>query len=311
MTGTGDRRKERTAQLLAVASIATSVLLAAALLAVLVAFESEIVAAQLADSFVDVVTGLALLFAIRISVRPPDADHPFGHERAEPIAALVVAVIAGAVAIEVVTGAADAFFAGARPIFAAPVLGVLLAKGALKAAISIVARRLRRGALRPSLHAIEVDARNDALVSTLAIAGALVSSAGLYFVDAILAGLTGLWIAWSGFSLARENVRLLMGESVPDSDLEEFRRIAASTEGLRGVGAVEARFHGTRVEVAITVVVDEELSVRSAHDIGAAVRKRLEEIDTVAWATVHLDAPSTTDGLGSRGLSSLPPEREG
>lgn len=301
---------EGTSQRLAVATIAVSVLLSGGLLATLVAYDSEIVAAQLADSFVDVLTGLALLFAIRISLRPPDADHPFGHERAEPIAALVVAVVAGAVAIQVVTGAVDAFVAESRPVFATPVLVVLFVKGALKAAISILARRMRGGELRPSLHAIEVDARNDALVSGLAIAGAIVSDAGFYFIDAILAGVTGVWIAWSGFSLARENVRLLMGESVPAADLEQYRRLAAATEGVRGVGAVEARFHGTRVEVAVTVVVDEHLSVRHAHDIGAAVRVRIEERDEVAWVTVHLDAPSTTDGLGSRGLESLPSERD-
>jgi cation diffusion facilitator family transporter len=303
-------KADTTSQRFAIASIAMSVVLAAGLLVTLIGYESEIVAAQLADSFVDVVTGLALVFAIRVAARPPDDDHPFGHERAEPIAALVVAVVAGAVAIEVVTGAFEAFISGSRPLFAWPVIGVLAGKAIGKGALSILARRARGKALRPSLHAIEVDARNDALVSSLAIAGTLVSRAGFEWIDQVLAGLTGVWIGYAGFSLARENVRLLMGESLPPEVIEKYRRIAAATDGVLRVGVVEARFQGTRVEIAVTVVVDERLSIRQAHDVGLAVRKRLEESDEVVWATVHLDAPSTVDAIGSRGVESVPPPNE-
>ena len=99
---------------LTAASAALSVALAGALGGAHVVFASQLALAQAADSLLDVLTAAALAWAVRVASRPPDPGHPAGHHRAEPLAALLTAVVAGGLALEVVREAVGAIFGEPR-----------------------------------------------------------------------------------------------------------------------------------------------------------------------------------------------------
>jgi cation diffusion facilitator family transporter len=266
-----------------------SVALAAGLLAVHVAFESHLALAQAADSLSDVFTATALLFSMRIALAPPDASHPTGHQRAEPIAALVAAVLAGVLAVEVLRDAVTAILTGAVPELGWPLVAMFAVKVVFKSGIALAAAAQNRRRASPAVGALAVDARMDVAVGLLAVVGYFAALFGRPGLDAWLAVPVALWIGWSGIALASENIKLLMGQAPPESRRGELMAAACEVPGVRSVHNLVARYHGTELDVLLHVVVDPELTVRAAHDIGHAVEARLLAEDDVCQAIAHVD----------------------
>lgn len=269
------------------ASLAGSLLLVAGLGAAAYHFNSQLALAQAADSFMDVFTAAVLTWTVAVSRKPKDEDHPFGHTRAQPIGGLVTAVVAGVVAFEVLRSSTAALAEGSSPD-----LGwTLIAVFSVKAALKVVVYLLSKGGAKqsPALRALMVDARNDVLVALIAIAGFFAARYGMPTLDAWLALPIALWIGWSGIELARDNIRMLMGEAPPEERQRELAALASNVAGVINAHDLRAQFMGTHLHVHLHVVVDPDLSLRQAHDIGEAVRLRLEAEKDVQHCSVHID----------------------
>jgi cation diffusion facilitator family transporter len=266
--------------------------LSVALLGAYVTYHSQLALAQFADSLLDVVTASVLAWTVRLSVKPEDRDHHFGHKRAQPLGALVTAVLTGVLAAEVVQRAVTALIDGSNVELDSSILLIFFAKVGFKLVVWRAAKRLALP-MQPAMNALAVDARNDVLTSSAAVAGFLAARAGAAQLDAWLAlPLAGL-IGWSGFRLAADNVRLLMGEAPPAVRQRQFVELVSSVPGVRCASALRAHYVGTEMHVHIEIQVDAWLTVGQAHDIGEAVRSRLEAEPDVSRCSVHIDPASS------------------
>lgn len=274
---------------LTLASAVFSAGLILALYACYLAFDSQLALAQAADSFMDVFTATVLAWTVAVAARPQDDNHPFGHARAEPIGALVAAVVAGVLAVEVARSAVSAL-AGGRPASADwLIVAALGGKAVVKLAIMLAAGRLARRAGSPAMNALRVDARNDVLICVLSIAGFVGASVGWPMLDAALALPVAAWIAASGVRLARENIRLLMGEAPSEERQASLLALAQGVAGVIRAHQLRAHYVGTALHLHVIVIVDPGLSLRAAHDIGEAVREKLEAETDVGHCSVHID----------------------
>lgn len=279
----------RAQKLLTRFTLAFSVLLVGVLYAAFWVFHSQLALAQAADSFMDVFTTSVLAWAVSVAAQPEDKEHPFGHSRAEPIGALVAAVVAGVLAIEVGRSAIAALLE-ARTMEADWVLvGAFGAKSAIKTVVFVFARALARRKRSPAMEALGVDARNDVLVSLLALGGFAGTRYGWPMLDAWLALPVAVWIGIAGLRLARENIKLLMGEAPPAERQQELVALASSVPGVRDAHDLRAHFLGTRLQLEVHVIVDPSLTVLEAHDIGEAVKAKLQAEEDVGYCSVHID----------------------
>lgn len=278
-------------------TVAGSLVLAGALFGVYHVFSSQIALAQAADSLSDVLGGAALLWAVRASHRPPDEEHPGGHARAESIGALIVAVLAGVLSVEVLRSAITALLSNASPELDWPAASVFAAKVIFKALIAWIAQLHLKRRRNPALKALQMDARNDLLVGLLALIGFGLARLGLPRIDAGLAMGIAIYIGYAGLRLGRENVSLLLGESASAEHRQQIESAAREVEGVRGVHDVVAIWHGHKLHVQLTAAVDGSLEVREAHEIGHAVESRLLKEPDVREATVHVEphAPDAAD----------------
>lgn len=268
-------------------AVGVSVLLGGGLVAVYLSTNSALALAQATDSIADVLSGGALYWAIRIARRPPDADHPFGHEGAEPIAALIAAVLTGVLAVEVVHNAIRTIVTD-EVVRLSPIIVVAFGVKILgKGAVMLLARSRDE----PAARALFVDARNDVALSALAVVGWAFAKTGHPAVDAYLAIPMAAWIGYAGIDLARDNIRLLMGESPGPEREAELLAIANGVDGVAEARRIKARQSPGGVELWVEIAVDPELSVRRAHDIGETVEALLENEEDVdrAVAHVHVD----------------------
>lgn len=262
--------------------------MALALVAAYVAFKSQLALAQAADSISDMFSGAALMWAVWQASIPADDDHPLGHNRAEPLAAVVVAVLAGVLGFEVLRAGVVAVATGSRLemnwLLAVVFAGKVVFRGLVFWLAS--SRNVRKN---PAIAALCVDARNDVLVSGLALIGLLFAWLGLPAVDAWLAIAIGVYVALSGVGLARENVGLLMGEAAPEKRTRELMRVARGVAGVSEVDDLIATWSGSTLHIQVDIAVSGQLSVDEGHRIAHAVEARLMEEEDVSQVIVHVN----------------------
>ena len=252
-------------------------------------FDSIAIISDSLNSFTDIIASLVVFLSIRASYRAPDPQHPYGHKRAQPIAGLVVAIFTGIVGFEVITQGVNRLLTGEKMQQGLLPMLLVLAVLVIKLFMHLYVRAVARRAGSTALMASAADHRNDVLVSAAVLVGVLFSNLGFPIFDPIVAVLIGLWIIKAGFSIGRDNLKFLMGESPPPPLLEGIRQAAGAIRGVERVHDVLAHYVGTSIHIEVHINVDRELNVEQAHAIGKQVQAAIEGRDGVARAFIHID----------------------
>jgi cation diffusion facilitator family transporter len=253
------------------------------------AFNSIAIISDSLNSFTDIIASAIVLVSIRSSYKAPDAGHPFGHKRAQPIAGLITAIFTGIVGFEVITQAVtrlitrDRMETGLLPIIL--VATVLVVKLGMFLFARVAARRARSTALAASA----ADHRNDVLVSAAVLLGVVASNLGYPMFDPVVACLIGAWIIGAGFRIGRDNMRFLMGEAPPQELMDRIMATARAVPGVLGLNDVFAHYVGTVVEIELHIDVDSTINIQEAHDIGKQVQRAVEDMEEVSRAFIHID----------------------
>ncbi len=258
-------------------------------------FNSIAIISDSFNSLTDIVASTIVLISVRSSHRGPDANHPFGHARAQPLAGLVVAIFTGIVGFEIITQSVGRLFGGQRIEPGILPLILLAAVLVIKLAMHIVARTtaLRTGST--ALMASAIDHRNDVLISAAVIIGVGASNLGFPIFDPLAAMAVGGWIIWAGFRIGRDNMKYLMGAAPPAELVQRIKSIANATEGVLGLNDVFAHYVGTSVEIELHIDVDRRLTIQDAHEIGEKVQHAIEDLDEVSRAFIHIDPLEARD----------------
>ncbi|WP_149538002.1 cation diffusion facilitator family transporter [Siccirubricoccus phaeus] len=243
------------------------------------------------ESVVNVAAALAALLAVRLAAVPPDANHPYGHTKAEYISAVLEGALIVVAALVILHEAWMVFLAPRAPEHAP--LG--LAVSAVATLCNFLWARLLfregRQARSPALLADGKHLMADVVTSLgvlLGVAG--VALTGLLWLDPLLAALTALNILWSGGRLVRESVSGLMDEAV---DAELLGRIRAAVSA-HAAGALEAhdlrtRHAGRLVFIQFHLVVPGGMTVDAAHDICDRIEAALKAEIEGAIITIHVE----------------------
>ena len=242
------------------------------------------------NSLVDVVASIAIWYSVHVADRAPDADHPFGHQRAETIAALAVAIFTAILGFEIGRSAVERLVAGPRPIeLAGWALAALVFSMAGNLALARYLRRRGEELESPAILANAVECENDIWTSLAALIGLAAAVAGVEILDPLAGILVGIWIVWGGYRFGRKNIDYLMGKSPGQELVDRIRSLALGIAGVRGVHDVRAHYVGHRIHVEVHVEVDQELPTRRSHDVGGSVRATIERLPGVDRAFIHVD----------------------
>jgi cation diffusion facilitator family transporter len=253
------------------------------------AFNSIAIVSDSLNSFTDIIASTIVFISIRSSYKAPDADHPFGHKRAQPIAGLIVAIFTGIVGFEVITQSVTRLFTGAQ--IEKGILPILLVAAvmAVKLGMHLYARAVAARTRSTALAASATDHRNDVLISAAVLAGVVASNLGLPLFDPLVAIAIGLWIIRAGFSIGRDNIKYLMGEAPPKELVEKIKAAARVVPGVLALNDVFAHYVGTTVEIEVHINVDRRLNVDEAHAIGKKVQGEIEAMQDISRAFIHID----------------------
>ena len=247
-------------------------------------------------SFSDVFTSAMVLVGMRISQKPADAGHPYGHTRAESIVASNVALLL--VLSSVWLGWRAIGEMGApHPMPAIWTLWIALGSVVVKEALYQYKVRVGRRIRSASIVADAWHHRSDAFSSLAVLAGlAVVHIGGRAWVgaDDIASLVVAGSILWAGVLLFRESLHELMDRQVEAEFVHQVRDVAGRVSGVHGVEKVWVRKAGLEYSVDLHIEVDPNLSVRDSHALAHDVREALlEAIVPIRNVLVHVE-PSTS-----------------
>lgn len=242
------------------------------------------------NSFLDSLSYLLAFFSIRLASRGPDKDHPFGHRRAEPLSAMVVAIFTSVLGIEILKTAAEDILAGQDAVtvtsftFAALLISIIV-----KLAMHFHLKKKAKECMSSSLEALSIDSRNDVLATSIALIGVGTEYAGIPMMDKVAAVAISLYILRAGYFIAKKNIDYLMGASPKKETLGKLREAAKAVEGVKSVSTLRAHYVGDRLHVEAAIVLDKKLAAKKTHEIGEKVQKKLEKMQAVSRAFIHID----------------------
>ena len=242
------------------------------------------------NSFLDILSYLLAFFSIQVAQKGPDRDHPFGHRRAEPLSAFMIAIFAGVLAFEILKTAVENILYGEPAITLTPlVVGIVVISIIVKLAAYFYLKKKADSGLSSTLEALAIDSRNDVVASSLVLIGVVGACLSAPVLDDVAAVLIAFYILYSGYSIARKNIGYLMGEKPPKETMDSVKKAATSVKGVKRLSGVRAHYVGDRVHTEISIVLDKKLTAKKTHDIGEQVQKEVEKIDLVSRAFVHID----------------------
>ncbi|MBW3616966.1 MAG: cation diffusion facilitator family transporter [Proteobacteria bacterium] len=270
---------------------ATTALLLLALKAVVWGLSGSVaVLASLADSGLDLLASLATFFAVRYAASPADAEHRFGHGKAEAFTSLIqaalVLVSAALIGREAIERLVDP-----RPLaregWAMGVMAAsLLITGVLVAAQTRVLARTGSVAVEADRAHYAADVASN-LVALLGIAAAVLLDRPV--LDAAAGLVVGLWLVWGAFKVFRAASRHLMDRELPDTEREALVQALFADPAVEGVHQLRTRASGPYVHVQAHIDVEPTMTLLRAHDVIEAAESRLLALFPGADVILHVD----------------------
>lgn len=275
-------------------SIIGNVLLALLKLAAGFAYLSIALISDGVHSLSDVLTSVMGYAGIRISSKPPDRSHPFGHSRFEPLVAFIIGEALLLAAYEIGRDAIYRIHHGDTVEVNSLMLGVTL--------LSILSKEVM---FRYSLHVgrklnsqiLTADAyhhRSDALSSVAVLVGLGSQKLGFRHGDSLAGLVVAAFLVKVSLDVILRNVDYLTGRAPSFEVCERIKAAAMGVRNVLGVHDLRAHYVGNRLHVELHIEVPPGLSLKEAHDISEEVKKRVEEIPEVEAAFVHVDIRGVT-----------------
>lgn len=283
---------DRLLRLATYASVATACLLILAKLGAWLVTGSVSVLASLVDSAMDAGASLVNLLAVHWSLMPPDAEHRFGHGKAEALAALGQATFIAASAVFLGVQAVDRLL-HPQPVAEAGV-GLLVIGFAILVTLALLAFQ-RHVIRRTGSAAIRADALHyatDLATNAATIVALLLASAGWSGFDPLFGLVIGASILYSASRIGFDAVQLLMDRELPEVARRQILNLAASVPGVLGVHDLRTRRSGQSLIIQLHLALDDAMPLLAAHQVALDVEARIRVQHPDSDITIHQDPVS-------------------
>ena len=273
----------------AIASVSVAITLLLAKMFAWTMSDSTSVLSSLLDSLMDIVASGINLYAIRYALMPADDDHPFGHSKAEGIAALVQsAFILGSTSLLLL----QVFerFLNPKPVQAIPESVVIMTFSVLLTLVLVIYQRYV--AKRTHSLAIKADAAHyygDILAGVAVVIALLTSHLGWYWMDPLVAFLIALILLYSVVNIVREALAMLMDKALDPEEEQRLQALVLNCENVLGVHDILTRQSGRTQFIQLHLELDGQQSLYAAHAITLKVEQEIRAVFPHAQLIIHQD----------------------
>lgn len=287
--------KKRVGDAVSIVGIILNFLLAASKITVGALFGVVSLAADGANNLSDCGSGVVSLVSFRIAEKPADKEHPYGHQRAEYIAAMFIGFFVLLIAVELLRESVEKIIAGTVPhagYLVYILVGVsVLVKGGMFALYRIAGKKVDSDVLK----AAALDSACDCIATAAVAAGMLVSDFVGFPADGIAGLVVVAFILWEGIGIVKNASSRLLGQAPAPDFLEKLRALVSESDGVLGIHDLRVyRYGPNKYFATVHVEMDVREGAEAAHArIDALEGKVMRELHTEL--TAHFDPVDPSD----------------
>ena len=276
-------------------------------------FNSQVLVADGVHNGADVIASVATLSSMRISSRPADEDHPYGHGKAEVIASGIVSVLLILAAVLIGYESVGVLLSPAEPAHWFSLVAAVISM-AWKQILYVYTIRIGRQVNSKGLIATAYDHLADVYASLAAVAGIGLGLIGerfdiwyLRYGDPVAGLIVSVLVLKLAIGMGRESIEVLMEKNVDSEKLEQYQQLVFSVPHVKRIDRLRAREHGHYILVDVRVGVPGYLSIQEGHDISREIKRSImEQHPDVDEVLVHLnpwyedeenDTPAEDEGV--------------
>jgi cation diffusion facilitator family transporter len=251
---------------------------------------SEAVFADGMESAADFIAILASMVALRIGRKSYDKEHPYGHGKAESIAAVVVSLVifctGGWILFRSVHTIIDSSYEIPGAVAVAAAFLTIIIKEALYRYSNAVGKKLGS----PAILALAKDHRKDAITSVSTLIGVTGAFFGVTVLDPIAAGITSFFIFYIGYETFTSAAHDLMDGTPADESVQDIIKIAESVTGVDCVHEIRCRRSGQYIIVDLKLDMNPNMTVRESHAIATEVKSLIfAQVPSVGDVMIHIN----------------------
>ncbi len=294
-----DSKDKKTAVRVSVISIAVNLILSVFKLIAGVAAYSGAMISDAVHSASDVFSTVIVMIGISVSRKKSDKEHPYGHERLECVASVILAVILFATGAGIGTGGIQKIVSGSTEDIRIP--GMLALSAAV---VSVVVKEwmywyTRAAAKKINSGALMADAwhhRSDALSSIGSFAGILGARMGFPVMDPLASVVICVFILKAALNIFRDAVNKMVDKSCDEATVQSMKSVALNSQGVVEIDDIRTRMFGAKAYVDIEIAADENLTLKDSHEIAENVHGSIErQFPEVKHCMVHVN-PVSVEG---------------
>ena len=245
------------------------------------------------NNLADVSTSVVTLLGFRLSNIPADKEHPYGHQRSEYIAGLIVSLFVLIVGLNILQSSIQKIINPETINFSNIIFIILIISIAIKLFQMMFYRRVAKIISSKSLRASSFDSLSDIFTTAIVLIGMIIFKTASVNIDAYLGTIISLFIIYSGFKLIKETVSPLLGEAPSQEFLEKIETHLNSYDGILGYHDIIVHSYGPlRTFVTVDVEMDSRLEMIEAHAIVDQIEYDFKE-KGLGNLVIHIDPVDT------------------
>ncbi len=255
--------------------------------------------ASLADSGLDLLAALITFFAVRYAAAPPDADHRYGHGKAEALASLVQSGLVFASAIAIGWDAVQHILRPGPLSHEGTAMIIMAASLVLTGALVWAQTRMLRQASSVAVTADRTHYMAD-IASNLAALAGIAAAALLHaaWIDALAGWVVAAWLFFGAAGVFRSAADQLLDREAPDQTRQLIRKLAAEDPAVLHVHELRTRASGPYLHIQMHLELPPSMTLERAHRVVVATERRLLEVFPAADILIHADPQGEAEPHG-------------
>lgn len=225
----------------------------------------------------DIFASIMSYIGSKISAKPSDKDHPYGHGKAEYIFSQIIGLSMIVVAISMIKSSFNSIVNKSNFEFSAVLICVAFITIITKLILFIYTRNVYKRNKSILVKSSMEDHRNDIILTTGTIIGIVFGTYGIYFVDGIIGIMISLWILYVGFSIFKNSYKVLMDTGLEDEIIEDIISIVMAQDKVLHVDNIATKPVGERYVIMIKMSMDGNMTIFESHKISGIIKENIKK----------------------------------
>ncbi len=250
---------------------------------------SQAMIADSINSAGDIFASLMTFIGNKISSKPDDKDHNFGHGKAEYIFSLIISISMVVAAITLLTNAVKSLIYGNDVTFSWFLIAICMVTIITKLCLYLYSRKIYKKYNNILVLATMNDHRNDCIVTTFTLLSSILILFNITWFDAVTCIGISIWILYTGWKIFLESYNILMDKSIDIESEEKILELVKKYSEIKNVETFSSSPLGYQYLIVMTINIDGNISTFESHKIADNLEKEILKLDNIHAVHIHIN----------------------